>query len=207
MMPVMTEGRETRYTWRGDGYLAYQVVGDGPLDLVLIETWTHHLELWWEFPEIARQLRRLAAIGRLIRFDRRGTGLSDPLPPGALPDATSQANDVCAVMDAADSDRAAVLGFYEGGAIAVKIAAAHPQRCRALVLYGASARLSWAPDYPFAAPESELLERTRAWSRAIADGDPAMAALMAPSRSGDARFASHFMRVSRAAVPPGVAEE
>jgi pimeloyl-ACP methyl ester carboxylesterase len=197
---------ETRYTRHNDGYLAYQVVGEGPLDLVLIETWTHHLELWWEFPEVARQLRRLAAIGRLIRFDRRGTGLSDPLPASGLPGLAGQAGDVCAVMDAAGSQQAAILGFYEGGALAIQLAATYPERCRALVLYGAYARLSWAPDYQFAEPEAAIADRSRQWAGMVAAGDLAVADLMAPSRSGDAVFAAQFMRLSRAAIAPGVLE-
>ena len=194
---------ETRYARHNEGYLAYQIVGRGAIDLVLIETWTHHLELWWEFPEIARQLRRLAGIGRLIRFDRRGTGMSDPLPADTLPDLAEQAADVVAVMDAAESERAALLGFYEGGALAIEVAATHRERCRALVLYAASARQAWAPDYPLGEPVDSILERNAQWSASVAAGDPTFAKLMAPSRAGDPVFESSFMRLSRSAVAPG----
>jgi pimeloyl-ACP methyl ester carboxylesterase len=105
----------TRYARNGEVYLAYQVMGLGALDIVLIESWVHHVEAFWQIPELARQRRRLAAIGRLIIFDRRGTGLSDPVPLDRLPDLETQVADICAVMDAAGSQQAAILGFAEGG--------------------------------------------------------------------------------------------
>jgi pimeloyl-ACP methyl ester carboxylesterase len=125
----------TRYAKHGDVYLAYQVLGQGPLDLVLIESWVHHVELFWEVSQLARQQRRLASIGRLIVFDRRGTGLSDSVPLDRLPDLETQVADLCAVMDAAGSEQAAILGFTEGGPLALLFAATHPERCRALVLF------------------------------------------------------------------------
>ena len=110
----------------GESYLAYQDLGEGPLDIVVIESWAHHVEAFWEIPELARQRRRLASIGRLIIFDRRGTGLSDPVAPDHLPDLETQVADVIAVMDAAGSSRRAILGFAEGGPLALHLAA----RCR-----------------------------------------------------------------------------
>jgi pimeloyl-ACP methyl ester carboxylesterase len=130
----------TRYARNGEVHLAYQVVGEGPLDLVLIESWVHHVELFWEMPEFARQQRRLAGIGRLIVFDRRGTGLSDPVPLDRLPDLETQVADICSVMDAAGSEQAAILGFTEGGPLAILLAASRPQRCSALVLFNTAAR-------------------------------------------------------------------
>ena len=138
----------TKYAKNGEVHLAYQVVGEGPLDLVLIESWVNHVEAFWELPELARQRRRLAAIGRLIIFDRRGTGLSDPVPLDRLPDLETQVADICAVMDAAGSKQAAILGFAEGGPLALLLAASLPQRCRALVLFNTAARLAAASDYP-----------------------------------------------------------
>jgi alpha/beta hydrolase fold len=107
-------------------------------------------------------------------------------------------------MDAAGSQRAALLGFYEGGTLAIELAAAFPERCRALVLYGACARMLWAPDYPIGEPEAAIAHRSQRWAEMVAAGDLAVADLMAPSRSGDAVFASYFMRLSRAAIAPGV---
>jgi pimeloyl-ACP methyl ester carboxylesterase len=198
---------ETRYTRHDGAYLAYQVVGSGPLDVVLFETWTHHVELWWESSDVARQLRRIASLGRLILFDRRGTGLSDPVSVESFPDLDAQVSDVCAIMDAAGSERAALLGFYEGGPLAIKLAAREPDRCRSLVLYGTSARLVEAPDYPIGRPEPELVALNETWAEALAAGDPKVVEFMAPSRAGDRAFADMFLRLSRAAVGPGALQQ
>jgi pimeloyl-ACP methyl ester carboxylesterase len=194
----------TKYATNGDVHLAYQVLGEGPLDLVLIESWVHHVEAFWEFPELARQHRRLAAMGRLIIFDRRGTGLSDPVPLDRLPDLETQVADICAVMDAAGSRQAAILGFTEGGPLAILLAASLPERCRALVLCNTAARLSTAPDYPWGAPEEVLLEivRRQAESWAAGDADHFMPRL-APSRVGDPLFTEQHLRLGRGAVSPG----
>jgi len=193
----------TEYAKNGDVHLAYQVVGEGSLDLVLIESWAHQVEAYWEIPELARQRRRLAAIGRLIIFDRRGPGLSDPMPLDRLPDLETQVADVCAVMDAAGSKRAAILGFAEGGPLALFLAASLPQRCRALVLFNAAARLTAAPDYPCGAPEEVLLELVRRQAESWAAGDTDHVAQLAPSRADDPRFAEQLVRLGRGAVSPG----
>jgi pimeloyl-ACP methyl ester carboxylesterase len=193
----------TEYAKNGDVHLAYQVVGDGPLDLVLIESWVHQAEAFWEIPELARMRRRLAAIGRLILFDRRGTGLSDPVPLDRLPDLETQVADVCAVMDAAGSEQAAILGFTEGGPLALLLAASLPQRCRALVLLNTAARLTAAPDYPWGAPEEVMLEIVDRQAESWAAGDTKHVALLAPSMAGDPRFAEQLVRLGRGAVSPG----
>ncbi len=193
----------TEYAKNGDVHLAYQVLGQGSLDLVLIDSWVHQVEAFWEIPELARQQRRLAAIGRLIIFDRRGTGLSDPVPLDRLPDLETQVADVCAVMDAAGSRRAAILGFAEGGPLALLLAASLPQRCRALVLFNTAARLSAAPDYPWGAPEDALLEIVRRQAESWAAGDANHLARLAPSRADDPRFAEQLVRLGRGAVSPG----
>jgi pimeloyl-ACP methyl ester carboxylesterase len=193
----------TEYAKNGDVHLAYQVVGHGSLDLVLIESWVHQVESFWEIPELARQRRRLAAIGRLIIFDRRGTGISDPVPLDRLPDLETQVADVCAVMDAAGSRRAAILGFAEGGPLALLLAASLPQRCDALVLLNTAARLSAAPDYPWGAPLEALLEIVRRQAESWAAGDADHLARLAPSRADDARFAEQLVRLGRGAVSPG----
>jgi class 3 adenylate cyclase len=193
----------TRYATNGEVHLAYQVVGEGPLDLVLIESWVHHVELFWEMAELARQQRRLAGMGRLIVFDRRGTGLSDPVPLDRLPDLETQVADICSVMDAAGSEQAAILGFTEGGPLAILLAASRPQRCRALVLFNTAARLTPASDYPFGASEGELLEIAHRQVQTWTGGGADVVASMAPSHIDDPRFAEQFVRLGRAAVSPG----
>lgn len=193
----------TKYARNGAVHLAYQVVGDGPLDLVLVESWVHHVEAFWEVPELARQRRRLAAIGRLILFDRRGTGLSDPVGLGDLPDLETQVADILAVMDAAGSTQAAVVGVADGGSLAILLAASHPERCRALVLFNSAARLAVDHDYPWGAPESELLEMVRRQSESWSEADADYMAQLAPSRADDPRFMEQLARYARVAVSPG----
>src|SRR5918996_6343201 len=106
---------ETRYAKSGDANIAYQVVGDGPFDLVYVPGWISNIELMWEEPNHARLLRRLTSFARLILFDKRGTGLSDPVPLDRLPTLEQRMEDVRAVMDAAASDEAALFGSSEGG--------------------------------------------------------------------------------------------
>jgi len=122
----MPDPPDTRFAKVGDVHIAYQVVGDGPIDILFVDTWVHHVEAVWDFPEFARLLRRLASFGRLIHFDRRGTGLSDPVPLDALPDFDTQVEDVIAVLDAAGSERPAIVGSNDGTLVAMLLAVAHP---------------------------------------------------------------------------------
>ena len=139
----------TLYAKSGDVNIAYQVVGDGPLDLVFVHGFVSHLDLDLEEPRLAHFLRRLASFTRLIRFDKRGTGLSDR--PGGLPDLETRMDDVRAVMDAVGSERAALFGYSEGGPMCILFAATYPERTSALVLYGAYAkRRDPDEDYPWA---------------------------------------------------------
>jgi pimeloyl-ACP methyl ester carboxylesterase len=132
----------TQYTKSGNVSVAYQVLGDGPIDLVFAQGWLTNLEYAWENPDYARFLTRLAAFSRLIRFDRRGMGMSDrDVEQSTLEE---RVDDIRAVMDAAGSQRAALLGVSEGGYMSVMFAATHPERTAALVLYGCFARKSWA---------------------------------------------------------------
>jgi pimeloyl-ACP methyl ester carboxylesterase len=193
----------TAYARNGEVHLAYQVLGEGPLDFVLIESWVHHVEAFWEVPELARQRRRLASLGRVIIFDRRGTGMSDPVPLDRLPDLETQVADICAVMDAAGSIRAAILGLAEGGPLAVLLAASRPERCRALVLFNTAARLTPAPDYPWGAPEEQMLEIVQRQAQSWATGDADHLARLAPSRADDARFTEQLVHLGRSAVSPG----
>src|SRR5215831_14026654 len=125
---------ETRYAKCGDAHIAYQVVGQGPRDLVLVPGWVSHVEYAWEEPSYSDYLRRLAAFSRLILIDRRGTGLSDR--SAELPSLEQQMDDMRAVMDAVGSDRAALFGQSEGGPMCMMFAATYPARTSALVLYG-----------------------------------------------------------------------
>jgi class 3 adenylate cyclase len=185
---------QTRYAKSGELNIAYQVVGDGPLDLVYVPGWISNVELMWEEPAHAHVLGRLASFSRLILFDKRGTGLSDPVPLDRLPTLEERMDDVRAVMDAVGCERGAVFGFSEGGVMSALFAATYPRRTIALALYGTFAKRVWSPDYPWApTPETrevelELLERN--W------GDRMDLDQLAPSES-DAfkqRLASYFRR-------------
>src|SRR5205807_1727079 len=131
-MADTAEMEEIHYARSGDVSIAYQVVGDGSLDLVLVPGFVSHLEEDWTEPGSAHFLRRLASFSRLIRFDKRGTGLSDR--PGGLPDLETRMGDVRAVMDAAGSERAALFGYSEGGPMCVLFAATYPEMTTALTL-------------------------------------------------------------------------
>ncbi|MGH2784892.1 MAG: adenylate/guanylate cyclase domain-containing protein [Actinomycetota bacterium] len=142
---------ETRYARTPEGAVAYQVIGEGPLDLVFIPDWMTNISVWWEQPLIERFLRRLASFSRLIVFDKRGTGVSDPVPLGALPTLEQWMDDVRAVMDTAGSERAAIFGHGTPGALV--FAAAHPERTVALAIAEGWARGTRADDYPAGLPQ------------------------------------------------------
>lgn len=145
----------TQYAKVGDLHIAFQVVGDGPLDLVFVPGWVSNVELGWEEPRQTSFLRGLASFARLILFDKRGTGLSDPVPIDRPPTLEDRMADVNAVMDAADVDRAALFGFSEGGAMSALFGATYPDRISSLVLWGATPRISWADDWPWGVTRSE----------------------------------------------------
>src|SRR5436190_4114700 len=147
---------ETRYARSGDVHLAYQVFGEGDLDLVLVNGFTTHVELVWEHEPAARFYEGLASFARVINFDRRGSGLSDPVSDA--PTLEQRMDDVRAVMDAAGSERAALMGISEGASMSLLFAATYPDRVQALVCGGGMARSTWAEDYPWASPVEALLE-------------------------------------------------
>jgi class 3 adenylate cyclase len=145
---------ETRYAAAADGvHIAYQVVGEGPLDLIVLTEWVSHVRAAWEMPWIAKVYRRLASFSRLILFDRRGTGMSDPVPPSQLGTLEERIDDVRAVMDAAGSERAALFATSTGAPMALVFAATYPQRTSALVLFNATARALRDDDYRLGIPE------------------------------------------------------
>lgn len=144
-----------RYARSGEVNIAFEVTGDGPFDLVLVPGFVSHLELDWQEPRHARFLERLGSFSRLIRFDKRGTGLSDR--PAALGGIEARMDDVRAVMDAVGCERAALFAFWEGGPMAAVFAATHPERTSALVLFGTFARRTFAQDYPWHIARDELI--------------------------------------------------
>ena len=149
---------ETRYAKSGDLNIAYQVVGDGPFDLVYVPGWVSNVDLLWERPKPARFLQRLASFSRLILFDKRGTGMSDRVSNERLPTLEQRMDDVRAVLDAVGSESAALLGHSEGGSMSLLFAATYPERSRALVLVGAFAKRLRSDDYPWAPSIEERLE-------------------------------------------------
>ena len=141
---------ETRYAKSGDLNIAYQVVGDGPVDLVYVPGWVSHVELAWELPDLARGFERLASFSRLILFDKRGTGMSDPVSLDALPTLEERMDDVRAVMDTVGCERAAIFGHSEGGNMSMLFAASYPERVVALATFGCFAKRIRSDDYPWA---------------------------------------------------------
>ena len=146
---------ETHYVTVGNADVAYQVLGDGETDLLYCYGLGSHLEMFWEVPESAEYLRRLASFSRLIFFDRRGTGASDGIDRNAIPTWEEWTEDMLAVLESVGSTRAAILATLDSGPIAIMFAAMHPERVSSLVLVNTSARYPFAEDYPIrAAPEA-----------------------------------------------------
>ncbi len=195
----------TRYTSSEGSSIAYQVIGDSGLDLVFMSGWISQVEQLWEYPGLRRLMERLSAFGRLILFDRRGTGLSDSV--GGEPHTLEQeAADAIAVLDAVGSERAALFTYGLGGPVAAMLAAERPDRIGALIMYASIARTMWAPDYDWAmTPEerAEWVEHTVAtWGSVEAPGIPTMA----PSMAGEPALAEWFARLQRLAASPGTAQ-
>jgi pimeloyl-ACP methyl ester carboxylesterase len=191
----------TRYARSGDVSIAYQVSGDGPFDVVFVPGFVSHVELMWEVPTLAEFTRQLGSFCRLIHFDKRGTGMSDRVT--GVPTLETRMDDVRAVMDAVGSERAALLGVSEGGAMSVLFAATYPRRLWALVLAGAAPRSIWAPDYPWGFPEEEFRRRIEAVEREAVSAEHAAAIVerLAPSADDESKRA--FARLIRHAASPG----
>jgi pimeloyl-ACP methyl ester carboxylesterase len=191
---------ETRYARSGDVNIAYQVVGDGPFDLVFIPGFISHVEIYWEEPMLARFFQRLASFSRLIVFDKRGQGMSDPV--AGAPTLEQRMDDARAVMDAAGSERASLFGVSEGGPMSMLFSATYPERTAALVIYGSYARSVVTPDYPWgAAPE-----QVQAFLKAIGEtwGQGLSLPILAPSLAGDQRLLERWARIERIASSPGM---
>ena len=190
---------QTRYARSGDVSIAYQELGEGDIDIVIAFQYLSHLDLMWENPALVRFGRRLGSFARVILFDRRGVGLSDPVDGTTTLE--ERMDDVRAVMDAAGSERAALFGMSEGAMTCMLFAAVHPERVSALVLWGAMARSTWAEDYPWAAPKEALLEADRELMSPYW-GQGATLDVFSPSLAGDPAAREAQARYERQAASP-----
>jgi pimeloyl-ACP methyl ester carboxylesterase len=201
---MTTNQPETHYAKSGDVHIAYQVTGEGPLDLVFVPGFVSHVEASWQTSNSVKFFSRLASFSRLILFDKRGTGLSDR--SSQLFTLEQRMDDVRAVMDAVGSERAALFGISEGGPMSILFAATYPERTTALVMYGAYAKRAWAEDYPFGWKDEE-------WDRFFANvenhwGTPRGLDLniWAPSVACDERALKEEADYMRAAASPGAVQ-
>jgi class 3 adenylate cyclase len=194
---------ETKYARLGEDRIAYQVVGDGPPDLVLTLNSFGHVDVGWEEPGYALFLRTLASFSRVILFDRRGTGASDPLPVGALPPWESYGEDLVAVLDEVGSEQAAIMAQLDASPMAIFFAGTRPERTSALILANASAKYTAADDYPIGVPpdvaEALVAQLDQLW------GTEAMV-LQVPSRAGDERFRRWIAKAQRTVGSPRVVQ-
>ena len=193
---------ETRYARSGDLNIAYQVVGEGPRDLVFVPGWVSNIDLLWEDPSAEQFLRRLASFSRLILFDKRGTGLSDRVTD--MPDLETRMDDVRAVMDAVQSPRAALIGYSEGGPMCCLFAATYPERTSALIILSGFARRTWAPDHPYGQTGDELQALIAALPASWGGGF--QIEVRAPSAASDPRFQEWWARYIRMSASPGAAQ-
>ena len=193
---------DVRYARVGHEHVAYQIVGDGPIDVVLLPGWFSNVEAMWDLRPLARVVERLASFARVLVFDRRGTGLSDPAGTSGEPFFQQSTDDLVAVLDAAGAERAALIGCDGGGPVALLAAATHAGRVGALVLVNTFARMAEADDYPAGIPTSVLdtwlADATAQWT-----GQPGFY-LNAPSAIDDPEAAVQFTRFLRLAASPGV---
>ena len=199
-MAVQTE---TTYAQSGGVSIAYQIAGEGQVDLVFVPGWVSHVEYAWEEPSLAPFLERMARFSRLIILDRRGTGLSDPVE--SLPTLEERMDDVRAVMDAAGSKRAFLFGSSESGPLCALFAATYPERTEGLILGATAARFTRTEDYPWALPEESwktfVQHCQKEWGTGVS------ARNFAPSRRADETFARSWARFERRAVSPsGIAK-
>ena len=192
---------ETKYAKSGDVHIAYQVFGGGDLDVVVVPGFTSHVELLWEHEPAARSLEGLASFARVITFDRRGSGLSDPVPDA--PTLETRMDDLRAVMDAAGSERAALVGISEGASMSILFAATYPDRVQALVSIGGMARATWAEDYPYGSPAEALIE---SGTELLAPhwGEGSVLEVAAPSEADNPDSRAFFGRLERGSVSPGM---
>lgn len=194
---------ETRYVQNGEVNIAYQVVGDGPIDIVFVMGWVSHLEYFWKEPQFAAFLNRLASFSRLVLFDKRGTGLSDRVPLSELPTLEQRMEDVRTVMDAVGSERAVLIGVSEGGPMCSLFAATYPEKTSAVVMIGTYAKRIRDEEYPWGptAEQREAFFETmqREW------GGPVGIDERAPSMAQDENFREWWATYLRMGASPGAA--
>lgn len=193
---------ETNYARLGELHLAYQVLGKGPPDILMLDQWFSHMEAQWDVLPLASFRERLASFGRLIMFDKRGAGLSDPVPTSTLPTLEQWMDDASAVLDAVGSEKAVLVANIGGGLLAATFAAAHPERVVSLVLVDCFARFLEADDYPIGGPP-EGIEQAVAEIEAGA-GHGLMIDLFAPSLVHDEHVRRAWARYERQAASPGI---
>jgi pimeloyl-ACP methyl ester carboxylesterase len=194
---------ETRYARSGDVHIAYQIVGDGPFDLVFVPGFVTHLELNWKLPGMAASMLEQGRFSRMIRFDKRGTGMSDPV--SGAPTLELRMDDVRAVMDAVGSQRAAFYGVSEGASLAILFAATYPERTAALVVRGGVARTLWAPDYPWGVTEEAYRARIERELRIYGPRPQALEAVRTLGHFDDDE-AAQFLDYLRYGASPGMLE-
>ncbi|TMF56311.1 MAG: adenylate/guanylate cyclase domain-containing protein [Chloroflexi bacterium] len=200
----LTATPETKYARKGDIHLAYQTLGEGPPDVVNVTAGpSSHIEYLWEEPTVARAIRRLASYGRLILFDPRGVGLSDPVAPKEIPSMEQQVEDLAAILDTVGSQRAVLVGYVAGAATAMVFAALHPERVESLILMMPYARMQLDDDYPIGIPGEVLdgiVQQTiEGWGTAQG------IELIAPSMAGDPLFRAWWAQIERLGASPGTA--
>lgn len=194
-----------RYARAGDLHIAYRVIGNGPIDLVLVDQWFSNVDAMWAFPPLARLLTQLASFSRLIVFDKRGTGLSDPIAVDALPTIEEWIDDLRAVLDDAGSTRTAVLSGIGASVMALVFAATYPDRTSSLVLVDGCARLAWADDYPWGHP-IDTLPADLEWIRSKWGTDGGTMSFLAPHLLEDRALAEPYIRYERQSASPGMAK-
>ena len=199
----MTSQPETMFTEGPEGQVAYQVWGGGTFDLLLVPSWLWNIDMMWGQPRIERYLRRLGSFSRVIAFDKRGTGVSDPVPLGALPTLEQWMDDMRVVLDAAESSEAAIFGNMEGVPMALLFAGLHPERTRALVALDGTACYLRREDYPIGIPE-HLIDRSA--EMFMGPTNPEHLALWAPSLAADRSFVAWWSRFRRSTASPTVSE-
>ena len=192
---------ETHYAWNGEVSLAYQVYGDGPIDVVLVPGWVSHLEVAWEHSGYRRFMDRLASFARVVVYDKRGTGLSDPVE--SAPGFDSRLDDLAAVLQTAECRRPVLFGWSEGATIAALFAATHPDLVRRLILYGTFARGLMAEDYPFAIDQPTADDFTEAIRAAW--GEAVSLTVLGPDRMDDVELRRWWGRFERMSASPGTA--
>jgi class 3 adenylate cyclase len=196
---------KTRYAKSGEINLAYQVVGEGDMDLVYVPGWVSNIESAWEDPYLSHFLEQLASFSRVILFDKRGTGLSDRVPIEELPTLEQRMDDVRAVMDAAGSERAALFGASEGGVMCMLFAATYPDRTSALVVYGSYARGLADSDCPWGLAEADAAQEFLTALPEIWDDAGGLLNIWAPSAANDEHARDAFGRNLRQGGSPAAA--